>query len=378
MDNTLKTKTAEPQVRVAQPFDPGSLPPENIDWRALITLIGEANAALARYDGQLRTLVNPNVLISPLFRREAVLSSRIEGTQANLTDVLAYEAGEDRPQHLDDIQEIMNYRAALNTAVDELHERPISLNMMKNAHYVLMNSVRGHDKARGEFRRVQNYIGNAGASIEQATYVPPEPSRVMEHMDKLEHFIHSEQPDKLVQAAMIHAQFEIIHPFLDGNGRVGRLLIPLFMLERELIYTPAFFISAYLEAHRATYYDLLLGITEQGNWQAWIEFFLTAIREQARDDASKASEILTLYDQMKMHIAEVTRSQFAIQAVDFLFTRPIFSTPQLHQETNIKTASASRLVSALLEAGDLRTLQEGRGRSPAIYAFPELLNIIQV
>ncbi len=361
-----------------KPFEPKPLPPSDLNWEALVTWLGNAQAALARYDGVLQGLVNPQILLSPLAKREAVLSSRIEGTQASLDDVLKFEADpiEDKTEKYADIQEILNYDQAMIAAVAELKSRPLSLNLFRKMHFVLMDSVRGWNKGRGEFRTTQNYIAPPGIPIEQAIYVPPEPMAVPKLLDNFEKYIHQEERDQLVQLALVHAQFELIHPFLDGNGRVGRLLIPLFLYEKKLIFFPAFFMSAYLEAHRDEYYHRLEAISKENDFQGWVIFFLKAISEQAREDTAKAKAIQTLYEEMKEQVVTLTRSQFAIQVIDTLFRRPIFSAPKFQAQSKIPKPSVARILNALEKGRVIKVLQKGRGKRPTIYAFPKLIKLV--
>ena len=280
-----------------RPYEPDSLPITSIDWSAHVPLIGQANAALARYDGMLQSIVNPAILLSPLTAQEAVLSSRIEGTQASMEEVLEYEADPEEelePSKRADIQEIINYRRAMGIAVERLKERPLCLNLLKELHAVLLDSVRGRNKAPGEFRRSQVYVGPSGAPIEKATFVPPSADRVAPALDNWEKYLHYEEKDRLVQLAVVKAQLEIIHPFLDGNGRMGRMLVPLYLFDRGLLSSPMFYLSAYLEEHRDVYYERLLGVSRDGDWNGWASFFLTAVVEQAAVNTQKTREILTL------------------------------------------------------------------------------------
>lgn len=261
-----------------QPYTPAALPLAGLDYARLIGKIGPANAALARYDGLLQSVINPGVMLSPLTNREAVLSSKIEGTQATVDEVLEYEAGLNfEGEKAQDIQEIVNYRKTLVIASDYVQERPISLALVKQMHAVLMDSVRGANKAPGEFRRDQNWIGPAGCTIEQASFVPPSPLRLLDHLQAWEDYLASTDFDLLVQVAVVHAQFELIHPFKDGNGRIGRLLIPLFLYQKRALASPMFYLSDYLESHRDLYYARLQGISREGDWTGWIAFFLQAI-----------------------------------------------------------------------------------------------------
>jgi len=367
-----------PGSRGPAPFVPERLPP-GLDWTALVPLIGQANAALARYDELLQGLVNPEILLTPLRTREAVLSSRIEGTWATLEEVLEEEAdpGAAAPARRSDVREILNYREAVRAAVKELERRPISLNLIRRVHQTLLSDARGGKRAPGEFRRVQNYVGPAGEGIEAATYIPPPPNEVMPLLDNLEKYIHAVERDAVVQIGLIHAQFELIHPFLDGNGRVGRILIPLFLYTRELISRPAFYLSAYLETNRAEYYQRLARISSAGDYQGWAEFFLAAVAEQAHDEINRVRAMWALYQRMKGVTIECTRSQFALPILDTLFAFPVFSTPQFVRESGIPTASAARLLKLLEQADMLRVLRPGRGRRPTLWAFPELLGIVQ-
>jgi len=279
-----------------KPFIPHDLPPDGIVWEKLISLIGEANRKIARYDGLLSGLINPNVLLSPLTTNEAVISSRIEGTQASLEDVLEVGAGINQKSESikRDVQEVINYRKALWFAEEELKNRDISLSLIKQIHSILMQSVRGKDKNPGEFRKTQNWIGLQETPMDKARFIPPDPLIVKEYMEKLIKFIHSDFPDKLVQLAIVHAQFEVVHPFLAGNGRIRRLLIPLFLYSKRLLNKPSFYISEYFENNRGKYYNRLLCISEHENWQGWIEFFLKAVIVQSDVNTERAKRIMKL------------------------------------------------------------------------------------
>lgn len=362
------------------PYVPQTLPLESIDWAAHVSLIGQANAALARYDGMLQSIINPEVLLSPLTTQEAVLSSRIEGTQASMEEVLEYEAAP--KEHIEsskyaDIQEIINYRRAMRMAVTRLSGRPLCLNLFKELHSILLDSVRGRDRAPGEFRRIQNYIGPPGCSIEEATFVPPSPERVSPALDNWEKYLHSDEKDQLVQLAVVKAQFEIIHPFLDGNGRMGRMLIPLFLFEKGLLSSPMFYLSAYLEAQREVYYHRLQSVSAKGDWNGWISFFLRAVIEQAETNSRKTREILDLYDRMKQSLPEIIRSQYAVQAIDALFDRPVFQISDFINRSKIPEASARRILNGLRENGSVKDLRAGGGRRAAVLIFPELIAITE-
>jgi Fic family protein len=361
-----------------QPFEPTPLPPPGIHIASLVTLVGEANAALARYDGLLHGMVNPSVMLSPLTNQEAVLSSRIEGTQATVEEVLEHEAGQEYELSKEaDIQEIVNYRRALTLASEGLRERPIRLGLITALHKELMDSVRGKDKEPGQFRKIQNWIGPYGCPIEDATFVPPNPLQLMDHLQAWEAYLNGNDFDPLAQAAIVHAQFEILHPFKDGNGRIGRLLIPLFLYSKGRLSSPMFYLSAYLEAHRVEYYARLAAVTAEGDWTGWIAFFLRAIAEQAGINIDRARAIMQLYETMKNRVREITHSQHSAQIVDALFDRPIFRISDFALRAGIPKPTIHALLRQLQEADVLKLIREGAGRRPAILGFPELLNVAE-
>ncbi|MBK6961016.1 MAG: Fic family protein [Gammaproteobacteria bacterium] len=358
-----------------KPYVPDALPLANLDLARLLPKIGPANAALARYDGLLQSVVNPAVMLSPLTQREAVLSSKIEGTQATVDEVLEFEAGMDfDPEKTKDIQEIVNYRKTLALAAEEVAHRPVSLGLLRQMHGVLMDNVRGANKTPGEFRREQNWIGSAGCGIEQASFVPPSPLQLLDHLQDWEAYLASRDVDVLLQCAVVHAQFELIHPFKDGNGRIGRLLIPLFLCQKQALASPMFYLSDYLEGHRDEYYWRLQAIGRDGDWSGWIAFFLEAVTQQAPNNAERVRAMMTLYEDMKRRIAELTRSQHAMAVLDTLFDRPIFQSGDFVQRSGIPKQSALPFLRTLREAGILQVLRESSGRRSAVLAFRELLN----
>lgn len=360
------------------PYLPDHLPPPGIGWERLVRLIGPANAALARYDGLLQGVVNPDVLLSPLRTQEAVLSSRIEGTQATLDEVLEHEAGDLKTDAtVQDIREILNYRSALALARDVLADQPISLALIRQMHRMLLDSVRGKNKTPGEFRREQNWIGRPGCSIEEASFVPPSPLVVAEHLDRWESYLRAGADDVLVQLALVHAQFELIHPFNDGNGRIGRLLIPLFLFQKGMLSSPSFYLSEYLEEHRDQYYARLQAISAAAGWDGWIAFFLEAVEVQARRNAERVKAMLELYERMKQRIVELTRSQYALAALDAIFDRPIFASSEFVQRSGIPKQTALPMLRTLRNAGLLDELRAASGRRPAILEFPALLEIVE-
>ena len=361
-------------------YHEGRFPPESrLDWPALIPLIGPAVAALARYDGTLGAVPNPRVLLSPLVMQEAVLSSRIEGTQATMGEVLEFEAGKEAesPQRRDDIHEVLNYRAATQAAERMLETLPLCQRVVREAHQVLLSGVRGENKSPGDYRRIPNWIGPPGCTVEQATFVPIGADKLPEAMSAWENYLNQDAPDRLVQLAVLHAEFEALHPFLDGNGRLGRMLVPLFLWQCGLIGQPMFYISAYFEARRDAYYEGLLAVSRDDDWTGWCRFFLQAVRAQAEENLTKARGILDLYESMKGQVAHITRSPYAIHTLDWIFEHPIFNSSGFASSAKIPSRTARRILTKLREHEILWVIRPGNGRRGTILVFPDLLNIAE-
>ncbi len=365
-----------------KPYVPDELPISDLNYQLLFSLVADASSELARYDGLLQGIPNPAVMLSPLTTREAVLSSKIEGTQATVDEVLEQEAGMTKEgEKFKDIQEISNYRSALFQAREYLAEYPIRLSFIRQLHGILMDSVRGQNKEPGEFRRDQNWIGKAGCTLEEAGFVPPDPLRLLDHLEALIRYTDTDDTNFLLQTAVLHAQFELLHPFKDGNGRIGRILIPLFLYQKKQLSEPMFYLSEFLEANRDEYYARLKAISMEGDWNGWIAFFLKAISYQAKENSSRVKEIMTLYEQMKTQIHEVTHSQYSVYLLDSLFNRPIFSTSdtckQLKRVHNIHEKTTADLLRQLRDADILTVLQASSGRRSATLCFPALLNLAE-
>ena len=361
------------------PCVPDDLPLRGLDWEKLAPKISKATLEISRYDGTLSGIVNPVVLLSPITSREAILSSQIEGTITTLVEMLQLEAGEEYDEtKRGEIQEVINYRVALLTGEEYLKVRPITLQLIRELHAMLLNDVRGSDKTPGKFREDQNWLGRKGSPIEDARFIPPDPIIMRDHLDCLETFIQSDYSDPLVQLAIVHAQFEIIHPFKDGNGRLGRMLVPLFLYQKGVLNRPMFYLSEYLEEVDQEYRDRLLAITDDDDWQGWIEFFLTVIHIQAQRNNDKAKSILTLYEDMKPLFRDSTRSQFSQAALDAFFNRPIINTADFIKISGVNhRGTANSLLKALIRDDRILLLKAGAGSSPAMYAFPQLINIVE-
>ena len=353
-------------------------PPENIDLGPVVALIGRANASLSRYDGLLESLINPDVMLSPLVMKEAELSSRIEGTIATANEVYQQQAGEKFESGKDaDIQEILNYRSTLRTAERILGAGPLSLHLLRQMHENLMQGVCGEDKNPGQFRQTQNWIGPRGCTIDEATYVPPSPLILQELLEQFIDFSNllDDSLDPIVQAAFIHAQFELIHPFDDGNGRIGRILIPLFLVRRGSIVSPSLYISGYLEANRDQYYQCLENISKEGNWLGWVEFFLKAVVKQSESNLILVRNIIDLYERKKREVSELLHTDQAIYIVDMLFDTPVFRANELHKRLKIQRQRAAQYIRSLKDAGIIVELRPSKGRMPALLSFEDLWKI---
>ena len=374
---TQKWETKASFMSTKSPFRPPPLPPENLSLSRHIGLIGEARASIAQFDARLSGIHTPDLLLFPLLTREAVLSSKIEGTEATLEDVLKFEADPTgNKSKMDDVGEVLNYREALLYGEQTIRERSFSIELITGMHQILLKGVRGGHKTPGAFRKKQNWVGKPDSKIEEATYIPPYHWDVLPCIRELVDYYRTKVDTPLVQIALLHAQFEMIHPFLDGNGRIGRLIIPLFMYEKALLQRPTFYLSAYLEKQRQEYYRRLQAISQNGEWNEWVEYFLTAIIEQARHSSERIQKIQLLYENAKQEIPKIIRSQHATQAIDFLFSNPIFSIPRLVQSVTIGSSTAARIVDRLEKGRVVTKIVSAQGRRPAMYEFTELLNIV--
>ena len=315
-------------------FSPAPLPPEpDISFDGeLRTLLSQADRDLARLDAIATLLPNPDLFIGMYVRHEAVLSSQIEGTQSTLEDILAFEAHGTHNDSPKDVEEVINYVRAMNHGLHRLNELPLSLRMLREIHGELMQNVRGSDKALnrspGEFRTSQNWIGGLGSSLSTASFVPPPPHELMQSLGALELFMHNGKANTplLIRCGLAHAQFETIHPFLHGNGRVGRLLITLMLCEEQALSRPVLYLSVFLKAHRAEYYDRLTAIREHGQWEPWLKFFLRGISQTARAATRTATDIVAMRE---THRAALIKSPKALKLLDSLFKQPLVSPKQI-------------------------------------------------
>ena len=334
----------------------------------MLALLSRADRDIGRLDALAALLPNPDLFVAMYVRHEAVLSSQIEGTQSTLEDVLAYEAEAIRDDTPRDVEEVVNYVRAMNHGLGRLSTLPLSLRLLREIHAELMQGVRGGDKSPGEFRISQNWIGGAGSTLKTADFIPPAPHELMNTLGQLERFLHEAKDSVplLVRCALAHAQFETIHPFLDGNGRVGRLLITLMLCEEGALSRPLLYLSLYLKAHRAEYYDRLTAIRHQGHWEPWIAFFLQGVSSTARAATQTAQAIVALREQ---HRTAVQRNAKALALLDHLMRQPTVSIKRVAALLGCTHPTAAKLVGQFEQRGWLRELT-GYGRNRAWHYQP--------
>jgi Fic family protein len=355
-------------------FVPTDLPPRLAYDDNLVLLLSRADSALSELSGLGRLLPNPHLLIGPYVRREAVLSSRIEGTTADLSDLLLDEAGAEPTAKLPhDVREVRNYVRALEHGIKRLKALPLSLRLVREVHERLMTGVRGDSATPGEFRRSQNWIGPPGSTLETAVYVPPPVDQMQNALDSWERFLHlrSAMPD-LIQCALMHEQFEAIHPFLDGNGRVGRLLITLFLIERERLSQPLLYLSAYFEAHREDYYTSLQRVRTDGDWLSWLRFFLQGVEETATEAVSRAARLMDLRERYRQKLVGQPREQLLL---DQLFVNPYVTVKGAAGLLGVSNPTARQAVGRLQKIG---MLVEVTGRAwGKLYLARPILRILR-
>lgn len=364
-----------------KPYLPQKLPIKKINWEKLSPLIGEANTEIGRYDGLLAWMPNPEILLAPLTRKEAELSSKIEGTQSTMSEVLEFEAGvyDANEFKKQEINVLRNYKWALNAGEEALKNgRALTLSLIKEIHGLLMHNSRwDSSETPGQFRKKQVYIAQKGMDINNASYVPPEHILIQEYMENWHDYVLTGTEDKLVKTAFMHAQFELIHPFDDGNGRIGRMLIPLFLSFSGVLSRPMFYMSEYLEEHRQEYYNALALISQNNNWQQWLEFFLTALKQQTKKNIAKAKNIQDLYNEYCERFQKSTKSQYHKAALDVFFRRPITNSIFFAEKTGANNNTSRSLLKKLEKDSLIRKIQEGKGPHPSVYAFTELLNLVE-
>lgn len=356
-------------------FHPDPLPPV-LNWSpSLASALADASLLIGRLAGEGKRLPNPHILIRPFIRREAVLSSRIEGTQATLGELLAAEAGAAVERSPEELREVANYVSALEYGIERLKTLPLSLRLVRELHERLMAGVRGGHATPGEFRRSQNWIGKPGDTPNQASYVPPPPDALGEHLADWERFLHDRTEPPLVHAALMHYQFEAIHPFLDGNGRVGRLLITLLLCERDILPEPLLYLSAFFEASRADYYEGLRQVTERADWETWVRYFLNGVARQSEDALSRAERINRLLETWRDAMAGKRNTRVALQMLDLLGSNPFVTPRGAEEKLGLAYNTVMRAIGLLQEQGVVTAATEAkRGR---LFCAKAILDILE-
>ncbi len=357
-------------------FIPKPLPPDpplELDI-GLIDLMSKASHALGRLDGMAENLPNPDLFVAMYVRKEAVLSSQIEGTQASLLNVLEYELASRKSLISGDVGDIVNYIAAMNLGLELISNEPISIEMMKSIHKRLLENVRGSEWSPGEIRDRQNWIGPPDSNIHEAVFIPPAPDDMLECLRDLEKYIISDiKMPALIHSAIVHAQFETIHPFLDGNGRIGRLLITLLLCKKEKLSRPLLYLSYFLKKHRAEYYDRLMAVRDEGDWEGWLRFFLTGVFEVANQATETTQMILKMQSEQREPIQDLASTN-CLRLHDYLFQNPLIDVPTATAILDISYNAANTAIRKLEKFGFLREIT-GNKRN-RIYVFDEYMRIM--
>ena len=362
-------------------FIPKKLPPEpevKIDME-MLTLLSDADNKLGRLDGITETLPNPELFVAMYVKKEAVLSAQIEGTQASLADVLNDQSDKKKKEYSPDgVKKIVNYVSAIDYGIKRLNELPLSLRFIREIHSVLLRNVRGADKSPGEFRRTQNWIGPAGCNLTTATFVPPEPVEMITAMSELETFFYNETPmPPLIKIALIHAQFETIHPFLDGNGRMGRLLITFWLCHQKILSKPLLYLSYYFKENRSDYYQSLMDVRFKGDWESWIKFFLRGVVEVSDEAIDSAKRIIGLQQKYteKLNLLDKNNGNY-ITLLNTLFEHPIITKNDVSELLGVSAGTSGSIVNLFCEIGILHDMTPDKKRYKQ-FIFSEYFEILR-
>ncbi|MDI6765445.1 MAG: Fic family protein [Bacteroidota bacterium] len=360
-------------------FIPNTLPPQIDLDTELIRTLSEADRALGELAGLGRTMANPSLLIRPFMNREAVLSSKIEGTQADISDIYAFGAGEQTQTNVklkNDVREVLNYVRAMEYGLKRVESLPISLRFIRELHEHLMKNIRGEYATPGEFRKSQNWIGPPGCTLNEAHFVPPPVDEMKDSLDAFENYLHSvnEYPP-LVRLALIHYQFEAIHPFLDGNGRIGRLLLTLLLVHWKLLPLPLLYLSAFFENHRDEYYNHLQSISKKGSWHDWLLFFLKGVNEQSKDAVVRAKQLQDLQLRWRDSLQSARSTPLMLGIADYLFIQPIVTATKIQSKFKVTHPTAMQALKQLTKKGIVQ--ESGRTQRPQHFIAQEILKIVE-
>ncbi len=360
----------------------GKFPPENLDYGKFISQLVSATDAVARYDQMLKNMHNSEILLAPLRNQEAVISSRMEGTVSTMDEILKYEAdysdeSEQLPNVRSEVIETVLYQRALKAAQGAMESGyPLSQSLIKAAHQRLLSFGRGASKSPGKFKSEQNYL--ADKLKKNILFVPISPERLQDGLDSLFQYMSESTHPVLVKTAITHIEFEALHPFKDGNGRIGRMLITLMLWSSKTISQPHFYISGYLEDNKDLYIDTMRHVSEYGDWESWCVFFLEAVEKQAISNLAIAENIRALYEEMKVVFSDALSSKWSVNALDFIFTNPVFRNNKFTANSGIPGPTAARFTRVLLDKNLLTVLEEPAGRRPALYSFEPLMSLVRV
>ena len=360
----------------------GQFPPADLDYSKFVEPLIQATDAVARYDQMLKNMHNSEILLAPLRNQEAVISSRMEGTVSTMDEILKYEADHgaedgDTTNVRSEVLETILYQRALKATQQAMEDGyPLSQSLIKGIHQRLLYLGRGALKSPGKFKNEQNYL--ADKLRKNILFIPISPERLNDGLEKLFKYIEESTHPTLVKTGITHIEFEALHPFKDGNGRIGRMLITLMMWDFGTISAPHFYISAYLEDNKDRYIDTMRNVSLNGDWESWCIFFLEAVEQQAIRNLTIAENIRTLYEEMKVIFSDVLSSKWCVNALDFVFTNPVFRNNKFTTKSGIPSASAARFTRILLEKDLISTVEEASGRRPALYSFEPLMRLVRV
>lgn len=357
-------------------------PPSSLDYNQIVNPLIKATDALARYDQMLKNMHNSEILLAPLRNQEAVISSRMEGTISTMDEILKFEADsendtEDAKNVRSEIFETILYqRALLNAQKAMVDGYPLSQHLVKTIHQQLLSFGRGAQKSPGKYKVEQNFL--ADKIKQQILFIPVSPEKLNDGLEKLFDYIQHSSDPILVKTALMHLEFEALHPFQDGNGRIGRMLITLLLWSSKTISQPHFYISGYMEENKDEYIETMRNVSENNDWEKWCVFFLNAVEKQAIKNLEIAESIKNLYEEMKHIFSDTLSSKWSVNALDYIFTNPIFRNNRFTSKSGIPGPTAARFTRMLLEKELIRTLEEASGRRPALYAFEPLLKLVRV
>lgn len=360
----------------------GEFPPKNLNFGDFVSSLVSSTDALARYDQMLKSLHNSEILLTPLRNQEAVISSRMEGTISTLDEILRYEAdkdvniGDHERVRAEVIETMLYSRALKSTQIAIERGYPFSESMIRSIHQQLLSYGRGSSKSPGQYKHEQNFL--ADKLRKNVSFIPISPEKLPDGMETLLDYIEHSQHPPILKTGIAHLEFEALHPFLDGNGRIGRMLITLMLWQSEILSAPHFYISSYLEENKEQYIDSMREVSLTGNWENWCSFFLNGVEDQANRNLHIAETISNLYEEMKNEFSGLLSSKYSIRALDFVFSNPVFRNNKFTHKSGIPTATAARFTRILVDNNLLKTVEEASGRRPALYSFEPLMKLVRV